>query len=64
VMGLGYVGLPLAVELARAGYAVVGLDVDPEVADGVNQGRSHVRDVPGERLRPLVQAGSLEATTD
>src|SRR5690606_32261066 len=43
VVGLGYVGLPLSVELARAGYRVLGFDVSPEVVTGVNQGRSHIQ---------------------
>ena len=46
IVGLGYVGLPLAVEMAEAGYAVVGFDVSTRVVDRVNQGTSHVQDVP------------------
>ncbi len=64
VVGLGYVGLPLAVEVAWAGYRVLGLDVSPRVAEGVNAGRSHVRDVPTEQLAPLVAEGRVRATTD
>ena len=62
VVGLGYVGLPLAVELADAGYRVVGFDLKPEVADRVNAGDSHIQDVPSDRLAPLVRAGRIEAT--
>ncbi|MFS8637987.1 MAG: NAD(P)-binding domain-containing protein, partial [Gemmatimonadota bacterium] len=64
VVGLGYVGLPLAVELARSGYRVLGFDIRQEVVAGVNAGRSHVRDVPGEVVAALVGEGLLEATTD
>ncbi len=64
VVGLGYVGLPLAVELATSGYRVVGFDVKPEVVETVNAGRSHVQDVPTERLGPLVRDDRIEATGD
>jgi UDP-N-acetyl-D-glucosamine dehydrogenase len=64
VVGLGYVGLPLAVELAEAGYRVVGFDVSARVVDGINAGRSHVQDIPTERLARLVKAGKIGATTD
>jgi len=64
IVGLGYVGLPLAVELAEAGYRVVGFDVSARVVDGVNAGRSHVQDIPTERLAKLVKAGKISATTD
>ncbi|MFQ6047179.1 MAG: nucleotide sugar dehydrogenase, partial [Gemmatimonadales bacterium] len=64
IMGLGYVGLPLAVEVARAGYHVVGFDIDVRVVDRVNRGASHIDDVPGEVLEPLVTDGRIEATAD
>ena len=64
VIGLGYVGLPLAVELAEAGYRVLGFDVTARVVEGINAGRSHVQDVPTERLGKLVKAGKISATTD
>jgi len=64
VIGLGYVGLPLAVEVAAAGYRVIGFDLNRQVVDGVNAGRSHIMDVPSERLAPLVQAGRLGATDE
>ncbi|HTT67913.1 MAG TPA: nucleotide sugar dehydrogenase [Gemmatimonadales bacterium] len=64
LVGLGYVGLPLAVELAEAGYRVIGFDVSKRVVDGVNAGRSHVQDIPTERLAKLVKAGKISATTD
>src|SRR5918992_170023 len=64
VVGLGYVGLPLAVELARAGFRTVGIDVDPRKADAINRGESYVQDVPTPRLAELVSIGRLSATTD
>jgi UDP-N-acetyl-D-glucosamine dehydrogenase len=64
VVGLGYVGLPLAVEIADAGFKVLGLDLDPQVVEGVNLGRSHVGDVKDSRLAPLVKQGRLEAVGD
>ena len=62
VVGLGYVGLPLAVEFARAGFRVLGFDVSPRVVDGVNAGESHVRDVSDEVVSALVGEGLLEAS--
>lgn len=64
VVGLGYVGLPLSCELAEAGYRVIGFDVSARVVDGVNAGRSHIQDVPSERLQAFVKAGKIRATTD
>jgi UDP-N-acetyl-D-glucosamine dehydrogenase len=64
IVGLGYVGLPLAVELARAGYRVLGFDVSPEVVEGLNEGRSHVKDVTDEQLLKAKECGRFSATTD
>ncbi|MDM7914115.1 MAG: nucleotide sugar dehydrogenase [Candidatus Eisenbacteria bacterium] len=64
VIGLGYVGLPLAVEFARAGYRVTGIDVDPQKVAHLQAGRSYVQDVPDAELAPLVRSGRLVATTD
>src|SRR5438132_13465328 len=64
VVGLGYVGLPLAMELVRAGYTVLGFDLSARVVDGVNAGTSHVQDVPSRAVAEAVQAGKLSATTD
>ena len=64
VIGLGYVGLPLAVEAASSGYSVLGFDVSARVAEGINDGRSHIRDIPDERLRPLTEQRLVSATTD
>ncbi|MFP4192030.1 MAG: nucleotide sugar dehydrogenase [Candidatus Hydrogenedentota bacterium] len=64
IIGLGYVGLPLAVEFARGGLHVIGVDVEPIRVAELNQGNSHILDVRPEDLAPLVSAGKLEATTD
>jgi len=64
IVGLGYVGLPLAVEFAEAGYTVLGFDVTRRVVDGINAGHSHVQDVPDARLAKLAKAGKMSATTD
>ena len=64
VVGLGYVGLPLAVELASAGYRVLGFDINEKVVDAVNAGRSHVGDVPSEMLARFTAGGGITATTD
>jgi UDP-N-acetyl-D-glucosamine dehydrogenase len=64
VVGLGYVGLPLVVEIASAGYRVIGFDVNAKVVDGINGGRSHIQDIPTARLAPLVSAGKVTTTTD
>ena len=63
VIGMGYVGLPLAVEFACAGYHVIGLDISKEKVDKLNAGASYIPDVPSERLAPLVHDGHLRATT-
>ncbi|MCX7827735.1 MAG: nucleotide sugar dehydrogenase [Thermanaerothrix sp.] len=64
VIGLGYVGLPLAVEKARAGFKVIGFDVQPDKCDKVNRGENYIGDVVGEDLRRLVQDGRIMATSD
>ena len=64
VMGLGYVGLPLAVEMGRAGLKVLGFEVSERVAALVNAGESHIKDVKGADVASLRRAGKLEATTD
>jgi UDP-N-acetyl-D-glucosamine dehydrogenase len=64
IVGLGYVGLPLAVEFARAGFEVTGIDVSQTKADRVNAGESYVGDVPSAVLKPLVESGKLRATPD
>jgi UDP-N-acetyl-D-glucosamine dehydrogenase len=64
VVGLGYVGLPLAVEFAGAGFCVTGIDIDPSKVEAVNRGESYVQDVPTSVLKPLVEAGKIRATAD
>ncbi len=64
VVGLGYVGLPLAVEMARAGYKVLGFDTNTRVVDGVNAGCSHVGDVAADVLGEFTRPGRLAATAD
>ncbi len=64
IVGLGYVGLPLAVEFARAGFTVTGIDISPEKIRRVNAGDSYVGDIPNSTLGPLVESGKLAATTD
>ncbi len=63
-IGLGYVGLPLAVEFAEAGLAVTGFDLSAEKIAALQRGESYVGDVPSGRVAPLVKAGRLQATTD
>lgn len=64
VVGLGYVGLPLAVEKANAGYQVIGFDVLPEKVKMVNEGHNYIGDVVDDELSELVEKGLLRATSD
>jgi len=64
VIGLGYVGLPLLVEFAKAGYRCVGIDIDPEKIRRVNEGDSYVGDVSSKSLKEAVDSGRLSASTD
>jgi len=64
IVGLGYVGLPLAVEFAKAGFDVTGVEVSEEKAARINDGESYVKDVPSDDMAGLVRAGRLRATTD
>ena len=64
IVGVGYVGLPLAVAFAEAGFDVVGVDVDPAKVDSLNAGCSYVEDIPDRILQPLVASGKFRATTD
>jgi len=64
IVGLGYVGLPLGVELAKAGFRVTGIDIGESKVERVNAGDSYVLDVPASTLGPLVSSGKLGATTD
>jgi len=62
VIGLGYVGLPLAVEMSREGFRVTGIDIDSGKVDVINAGRSHIKDVADESLAAAVMSGKLRAT--
>lgn len=64
VIGLGYVGLPLAVEKARAGYKTIGFDVQVQKVNMVNEGHNYIGDVVDSELEDIVRAGVLSATTD
>jgi UDP-N-acetyl-D-glucosamine dehydrogenase len=64
VVGLGYVGLPLAVELAKAGFHATGIDLDQRKVQSVNDGRSYIPDVPTADVQALRAKGLLDATTD
>ncbi|HLK19200.1 MAG TPA: nucleotide sugar dehydrogenase [Bryobacteraceae bacterium] len=64
IIGLGYVGLPLAVEYAKAGFTVTGIDVQASKVARLIQGESYVQDVPSGVLGPLVDAGKFHATSD
>ncbi len=64
VVGLGYVGLPLAVEKAKAGFKVIGFDVQDQKVDMVNQGHNYIGDVVDSDLEKIVRDGYLRATTD
>jgi UDP-N-acetyl-D-glucosamine dehydrogenase len=63
IIGLGYVGLPLAVAFAEVGFSVVGLDVSADKVKLLNSGHSYIPDIPAEQVGPLVSAGKLRATT-
>lgn len=64
VIGLGYVGLPLAVSFAEVGYRVLGFDVSERVVSGLNSGNSHIDDVASDRIAGLVRKGGFRATSN
>ncbi|HEX4514338.1 MAG TPA: nucleotide sugar dehydrogenase, partial [Polyangiaceae bacterium] len=64
VVGIGYVGLPLVVELARAGFTVTGFDHDPRKVKMLAEGQSYIEDIKSEDLAPHVKTGKLHASTD
>src|SRR5712671_6778530 len=64
VVGLGYVGLPLAVEFAKAGFSVTGIDLSEARVAKVNAGESYIADIPAGVFKPLVAAGKITATSD
>src|SRR5687768_6204300 len=64
IIGLGYVGMPLAAQFARGGYRVLGFEVSEAVVDGVNAGVTHIKDVDADEFSDRVRAGLISATTD
>ncbi len=64
IIGLGYVGLPLVMEFANAGFKVLGFDVDQHKADALNQGKSYIHHIPSEDVRRVRDKNLLEATAD
>ncbi|MBZ5594094.1 MAG: nucleotide sugar dehydrogenase [Acidobacteriia bacterium] len=64
IVGLGYVGLPLAVEFAKAGFSVTGIDLSDSKTEQINAGDSYIGDIPNATLSPLVHGGKLKATAD
>lgn len=64
IVGLGYVGLPLSLTYAEVGYRVLGFDIDSAKADAINQGRSYIQHIDGERVARAQRQALLEATTD
>ena len=64
IIGLGYVGLPLAVELAATGFTVYGIDLNTDKVEAVNRCESYIPDVSNEMVKEGVDSGKLKATTD
>ncbi len=64
VIGMGYVGYPMAELSARAGFPTIGIELDEDKVEQVNRGESYIQDVDTENVKPLVDAGTLKATTD
>ena len=64
VLGLGYVGLPLAVIFAETGFSVTGIDTAEDKVDSIMRGESHIQDVSSEQVARLVSSGKLRATTE
>jgi UDP-N-acetyl-D-glucosamine dehydrogenase len=64
IVGLGYVGLPLSLQFARSGVAVLGLDVDAAKVDALHQGKSYIKHIPSETVAEAVRAGTFSAATD
>jgi UDP-N-acetyl-D-glucosamine dehydrogenase len=61
IIGLGYVGLPLAVAFAEAGYRVTGIDLDTRKVDAINRGESYIEDAPAAKVAALVRGGVVAA---
>ena len=63
IIGLGYVGLPLAIEFCKAGFSVIGLDTDQEKINLLSQGKSYIKHIPDESIRYLSQEGTFKGST-
>ena len=61
VVGLGYVGLPLAMAAVANGFTAIGLDIDPEKIEWLNEGRSYIHHIPGDRIAAMVATGRFRA---
>lgn len=64
IVGMGYVGLPLALQFARSGVRIVGLDIDPAKVEAINQGRSYIRHIESDAIAQLTRAKKFSASTD
>ena len=64
IVGLGYVGLPLLLTYAEKGYKVLGLDIDQTKTDAINEGRSYIKHIEGERIAKKRKEDRLEGSTD
>ncbi|MCP4536785.1 MAG: nucleotide sugar dehydrogenase [Chloroflexi bacterium] len=64
IIGLGYVGLPLATAFAKAGFRTTGIDIDPRKVDAITAGQSYIPDVPDDEIAPHAESGRLTATSD
>ena len=64
IIGLGYVGLPLALQFAKSGCRVLGLDTDPSKVKEIEAGRSYIRHIPTEDVKAQVEAGKFSASSD
>ncbi len=64
IVGIGYVGLPLGLAFAEAGFPVIGFDIDGRKVDRIRRGESYIKHVPSERVRAQISSGKLDATTD
>ena len=63
IVGLGYVGLPLSIRYAEAGYKVIGLDIDPKKAENIAQGKTYIKHIPDKAIQGATKS-SFEVTTD
>ena len=64
IIGLGYVGLPLAIEFCKVGFRVIGLDIDNEKIDLLSQGKSYINHIPNKNINYLNQGNNFEGSTD